>query len=267
MNVNLDESGDSRSVLRVWENLRLIHPGNIFLVDRAEADLVVIPAYGRHDHIEIETRELKREGREYAIIQLALQSTRNPNPEDWLEIWQGAKVVWSYYALPGKFNLYHAPLGADSKVFHPLNLDRGYLVGTTGNYARAECLWEVGSAARKVGWDMLRITGLTHDEEINRAYNDCKFISGLRRKDGFELPVVEGLLAGARPIVFDTPNYRQWYEGLARFIPERTPAETVINLMNLFCDDFAPVTSLDISYARDMFNWSALIKDFWERCV
>lgn len=258
----------SLAIQRIEAAMKAYSPTVITWTDLDHADLQIFPVTGRHDHVYIQARELKRQGRKYAILQLALKSTRNPNPEDWLLLWQGAAVVWSYYYLEGNFNFYHSALGADAQLFYPLNMVRTYLVGMTGTYTRTECLWEVEKAARAVSQKALKIH-TQGDERLNQAYNQCCYISGLRRKEGFELPAAEGILAGARPILFDTPDFRYWYDGIAVFIPEGNLLATINQLERVFRNSEVslPVSDNEIMYARYRFNWTRILKGFWEKVL
>jgi hypothetical protein len=266
MNVSINPYHPSRAIARIEINLRAHLPSGMTWTEPDDADLIVLPVIGRHDHCVIWAKLFKEQGRKYAIIQLSLKSTRNPDPADWLELWQGAEVVWSYYFLPGKFNFYHAPLGADPAIFRPLNIERAYVVGTTGQYPRAECLWEVEKAASGAGQRMLKIHSVSN-EELNRQYNQCHYISGLRHKEGFELPAAEGMLAGARPILFDTPDFRQWYDGIAEFIPEGNFLATINHLTRLFQSDPVSVSNKEVMYARYRFDWKRIVSEFWGRCL
>jgi hypothetical protein len=265
MNVTIHDYPPSIDISRIEHKLRKYAPANVEWTDLQNAELVIIPVIGRHDHITRFVDTITKSGRKYVVLQVSLKSTRNPNPADWLELWQGAVMVWSYYWLPGKFHLYHAPLGADPLLFHPLNLERKYVVGMTGQYTRTECLWELEKAARSIDEKALKIHA-ENDEQMNVQYNQCRYISGLRHKEGFELPAAEGMLAGARPILFDTPDFRYWYDGIAEFIPEGNPLSTINHLTRLFQLDF-PVSGHEVMYARYRFDWERIISRFWERCL
>jgi glycosyltransferase involved in cell wall biosynthesis len=93
------------------------------------------------------------------------------------------------------------------------------------------------------------------------------YTSCLRRKDGFELPAVEGLLCNSRPIVYDAPRYRQWFDGLAEFIPEEDPEKVINNLVRLFQKSYKPVTEEERNETLKRFNWETIIKGFWNRVV
>ncbi len=266
MNVSLNYYRPSMAIARIEQNLRAYLPAAHTWVDPEDADLLIFPVCGRRDHTLISSHDLLKQGRKYAVIQLSLKSTRNPDPKDWQEVWHNAEVVWSYYHLCGDFNFYHAPLGADPKLFYPLHTDRKYAVGMTGSYTRAECLWEVEKAARAAGMRALKIRAPT-DKDLNVAYNSCRFISGLRRKEGFEMPAIEGFLSGARPLLFDTPDFRYWYDGIADFVPEGNPLAVVNCLESHFRDASSSVTAKEIGYARFRFNWERIINGFWVRCL
>jgi hypothetical protein len=78
---------------------------------------------------------------------------------------------------------------------------------------------------------------------------------------------VESLLCGTRPIMFDTPNYRQWFDGLAEFIPEESVSMTSYYLYKVFKKEPVLVSDAEIEDARKRFDWERLVKGFWERCL
>lgn len=252
----------TRGNLRIYTQLQKYFPEEFKEVSYEDADLVVFFVCGRKEHLEKETRRL---GKPYAAIQVALQSTRNPNPEDWLSIWNDAKLVWSYYNLPITNNFYHAPLAADTQIFYPEDVQKNQLILLNGNTVRDESLNEIKKAIELVGESYIHADNFT-DDELRTAYNRCKYVSGLRRKDGFEMPAVEGLFCGSRPILYDTPNYRQWFDGLAEFIPEDTPEKVTENLVNLFRQPYKKVTELEREETMKRFNWEKITAEFWRRC-
>jgi len=284
MKVYFANPGTALSVDRVVKALRGFLPIGTIKVDNIEeADLVVLHVAGRHDNQLRQAEKIKQAGAQYAVIQYALKSTRNPDPKEWLTLWNGAKVVWSYYDLSRYIkNLYHAPLGADPTFFYPQEAKKDYLVGTLGieNCYQTECFGEVHLAAYLAGGKVVHVGKLANenpivdvhltvdDDELCAIYNRCKWFSALRRKDGFEMTAVEALLCGTRPIMFGTENYRQWFDGLAEFIPEgRTPAEAVHSLTKIFKGKPSPVTDDEIKEAKKRFDWYTNITGFWERCL
>lgn len=268
MNVCIEQPRwPSLAIGRIIDAFRANAPSDVeFTLCSSEADLVILPVTGRRDHTLAKIKDILFRGRKYAIIQLSLKSTRNPNPADWLELWQGASVVWSYYDLPGKFNFYQAPMGADHATFFPLSLDRNFSIAITGEYTRTECIWECDKASRNAGLRNLHIKDAS-DEEINYYYNQCRYVNGLRHKEGFELPAAEGLLAGTRPVMFDTVNFRRWFDGLATFIPEEDQEKVANRLTRLFLGRYSEVSDRERTEATRRFDWSSLMKGFWDRCL
>lgn len=280
MNVYFDLPNESRGMGRVRDYLNKYLPASMTRVGNPdEADLVVIHVNGRHDHRVRQAEKITKSGRRYAVIQYVLQSCRNPDPRDWMWFWTQAKVTWSYYDLrPYTWNCYHAPLAADPDVFYKVNANKEYLVGTLGKDYPKECVGETRLAAFKlgrtvhIGPEFIKdpnndtFADLT-DDQVRSIYNQCKWFSVLRREDGFEMPGLEAALCGVRPIMFDTPNYRQWYDGIAEFIPEEEPGKVVSSLKRLFAKEPRPVTDDEITEIKRRFDWAKIIGKFWERCL
>jgi hypothetical protein len=285
MNVFFDLGFKSWGIDRVISALNANLPNNIVRVlDPAQADLVILHVWGRHDHVSNYAKELIKQGKKYAVIQYVLQSSRNPDPMDWMPLWSNAKVVWSYYDLSNipSFkleNFYHAPLASNPDVFYRVdNAEKKYLAGTDGNNFRAECIgethlttWNLKKNAVHIGQPfdanpiVTYLSNIT-DDELRDVHNQCEYFVSLRRKDGFELPAIQSMLCGVRPIVFDTPNYRQWFDGLAIFIPEVGVKETAYNLGRVMAQPPKPMLASEIDEVKRRFDWSVIIGGFWERC-
>jgi glycosyltransferase involved in cell wall biosynthesis len=103
------------------------------------------------------------------------------------------------------------------------------------------------------------------DSFLSCVYRTCKFVSGLRYVEGFELPVVEGMSAGCIPVVFDREDMRVWYEPWAVFIPECQGPELVEHLMNVIKDYQGPLSGSEISDVRNKFNWEDICYGFWRK--
>jgi hypothetical protein len=67
--------------------------------------------------------------------------------------------------------------------------------------------------------------------------------------------------------MFDTPNYRQWFDGLAEFIPEEDPRSVCESLIKLFKEEPRKVTKEETMDAKIGFDWNHIITGFWERCL
>jgi hypothetical protein len=278
---------NSRSLTRISEALEAHAPDWVEIVpSMPEADLVVLHVIGRQDKTQAIVEYLKGGGKQFAIIQYCVRSTLRPHTDGWLPLWESAKTVWSYLDLWGlcredgthsNFGLYLTPLGV-SETFHKTGNSRPYIIATSGQSYLTESVKEAHLAAIKAGRDMFHLGPKINrkgilcasdipDDMLAQLYNQCEFVSGLRRIEGFEMPAAEGLLCGARPILFDKPHYRMWYDDMADYIYE-TPREGVVDsLERLFQNGARPVTDEELEMARNRFDWGRIVKGFWERCL
>lgn len=279
MKIYFDSSANSIAIDRVVSNLEQYMPEGLARTDKETADLIILHVHGNNNHIAREAQSILGQGKQYVVIQYAMKSTRNPNPRDWMSIWDKAKVVWSYYDLPTP-NLYLAPLAADPKTFYRVESEKDFLVGTLGVKVcyGAECFGEVHLSAYQVRGKVVHVGEKPNenpivtyyanisDEELRLVYNRCNWFSALRRKEGFEVTAIEALLCGTRPIMFASPDYIRWFDGLAKFIPEDTVGKTVKRLRDTLRET-SPVTDAEIEETKKRFDWERIIKGFWERCM
>lgn len=302
MKVFLEPSTNSRGIQRVRKALVDYLPEGVELVSTIEeCDFAILHIYGRHTTMMHKIGYLKSKGKGYAMIQYCLKSTMRPETKHWLNMWDGAKVVWSYYDIPQLMmdeisggnsaikagmekltieNFYHAPLGVDSEVFkdseHP---EKQFVIAASSQHALSESVRECAFAAKTVGKKMLHIghelrrgddivcVSNVSDRELPKFYAESEFVSGLRRIEGFEFPVIEGLLCGARPIVFDRPEMRHWFGEFAIFIDEGSREEVINTLKNVFDKGASPVTESEKQLVRERFNWQTIISGFWQRIL
>ena len=261
----------------------------VLVPGEAEGDVVVIFANGLRDHQQALAERCIERGQKFAVVQIALRTTRHPHTSQWRDLWSKATVVMSYYPLAEwikhdggheiDFDFYNAPLGVDSTIFFDRKVDRTYVICTSGQRRNQEGVGECDDAAIVTGGSIFQLgpsfsmrsptTFLTNlsDNALAEMYSRCQFVSGLRRHEGFELPAAEGLLAKARPILYDRPHYRMWYEGLAEFIAEGSPAQVTADLTRLFRSGPCPVTDAERSEGARRFNWESIAKGFWERAL
>lgn len=299
MKVYLKPDTDSRGINRVVDALIRYLPKGVEAVETPqEADFEIIHVWGRHDTVERRIEALERAKKPFAMIQYVLKSSMRPDAADWLDMWYKAKVVWSYYDLmqicvnegmyeengecitPPEFNFYHAPLGVDSEVFIDQFFDRKFIIGASSQHALSEGARECAFAAKEVkkqmfflghelrrGHDIVCRQDLP-DKRVANFWSMCTFISGLRRVEGFELPVIEGALCGARPIVFDRPEMRKWFGEFAIFIPEGPREQVIKSLANIFSvDGVMEINEPTKQLIRDRFNWETILKGFWEKIL
>lgn len=276
----------SIAMLRVATALEATAPEGVMFVDNpADADFQLVHAIGVDAVQQVKARS-------YAVMQYC-GSTMLGDPK-WQPLWRDARFVWSYYelddVLPPQVPFLHAPLGVDAHFRAPGRLpqpaERSFTVLTMGfssgpaQEAIEECAW----AAQAVGGRMIHIgpaeiEGMAayppcwqaqlHVSEgtLIQMYRNSQRVSGLRHVEGFELPCLEGLLQGARPVVFDRPDMRQWYSGLAEFIPECSGEELVGRLTDLFKTPPAPVTEAERARVLGEFDWSTIGEKFWRGVI
>ncbi len=266
-------------------------PPTVTFTDRESADLLVVPAIGRRDRVWLHVSAAQDRRQRVAIMQSCLRSTMSSMTSDWAEIWDAAECVWSYYDLRRwcdedgvLFTLgdrfYHAPLGVDAETFsRPSTYSRPYIVCSSGRAWLTESARECSLAASALGRPSLHlgprfksrpwvtsVSGVT-DDELADLYGQSEFVSGLRRVEGFELPVIEGVLCGARPVCFDQHHYRVWFGDFAEFIAEGQRADVLAALIDLFKTGARPVTNHERAFVTDRFHWGRLMRGFWERTL
>lgn len=289
MRVYLELPTQSRGIRRVRDMLVKYKPESVEVVDTPkDAELEIIHVIGRHDSVELRIELLRRAQRPYAMIQYVIRSSMKPHTMDWVRMWENSRLVWSYYDLyalmdedntPGEFPFLHAPLGVDTDIFYDKERERDFIIFASSQHALAEGARECAFAAKAVnmkmfflghelrrGDDVVCKSNLS-DEAVANYYSRSEFVSGLRRIEGFELPVIEGLMCGARPIVYDKPHYRRWFNNFAIFIPEGTREEVIDSLIKIFKEGAEPITEKEKILAKDMFNWQTIIGEFWKRLL
>jgi glycosyltransferase involved in cell wall biosynthesis len=183
----------------------------------------------------------------------------------------GTRAMWS------KCNFYIAPLGVDAEIFQPARpVRKNFLIGTSGYIADTESVREAHLACQMLNRSMFHlgpnleignnITYVHHipDELLAEFWSQCSYVAGLRRIEGFELPVLEGLMCGARPIVFDAVHYTKWFGEFAELVPEGSPQEVLESLVQVMSKPVRPVTAAERSQVAKQFDWQTIVTNFWE---
>lgn len=262
----------SRAMFRVSDRLKAFAPEGIQIV-KDRPDLAVLHVIDSEGVPEIVDQYLDA-GVKVAIIQYCIDSARNSDRKFWKAIWEKCELVWSYYDLPDAPRFYKSPLGTDHRGS---KLAKSALAISSGYVPASECLEEVAYAVAANGQAMFHVgpeLGLPGDVQyyydisdlqLSKLYSMSHYVTGLRRCEGFELPLAEGLVCGARPVTFDRPHYRAWFSEFAEFIPEGSPTEVAEALKVLFSAPPRAVSDEEIALARKRFNWETICKGFWER--
>jgi hypothetical protein len=269
----------SQSLIRVSNALKKHVPKEIEIVKKpSEADVQFLHYIG-HGCLEF------LEAPEIVVIQYCYKIIENK--ELMHKIWEKARLVWSYYDLP--LNEYYlSPLGIDPDfvAYAPNSNLRDLGVMTSGYLSGKDCeaIEEVAIAADILDVPVMHlgpdkpggmkrflpnwnsINGVS-DSELAETYGRCKWVSGLRYIEGFELPILEGLVCGARPIVFDRPEMRYWYEGHVEFVPETYGKELVKHLVEILKREPKPVTPEERIQVLNKFNWKIILNGLWERLL
>ncbi len=282
-------TGLSRAMDRVVKALKLYAPPKYTFVDKeVDADLVILHVIG-YPETDAKVGELLAKGKNYGIIQYCLRTTQKPNCASWSYLWENAEIVWSYYDLeklaradgidPIYFNFYRSALGVDSSVFHstPSAAHGLYKVLTTGYVAVSESVGEVAQATKTLGVRHFHLGPQLHlgshityglgmnDKMLSHIYTECEYVTGLRRTEGFELPAAEGLLCGARPILYDAPHYRDWFGEHAEYIKEDQPWLVTQAVLEILGKPARPVTAAERSEAAFKFDWKRIVSGFWKQ--
>lgn len=289
----------SRAMFRVDAALTKYAPPGVEIVDKiSHADLVVVPVIGFPDAVE-SIRDCVDRGQSYAMIQYCMRTTQESNTAKWIPLWRNAVCVWSYYNLNEMIRndnpdldeqylpFFYAPLGVDEE-FTRMFVDVPRRLGaiTTGYVSgpSAEAIEEVAVAAGRLGMTVAHIgpfpVGMTNDkspgshwkfhfgitdQELAALYRSSQWVSGLRHGEGFELPVLEGLCCGARPILFDRPEMRYWYGEHAVFVPECAGEALIEHLVRVMSEPPSPVTFDERRRVMRRFDWREIASDFWMR--
>lgn len=84
-----------------------------------------------------------------------------------------------------------------------------------------------------------------------------EWVSALRKTEGFELLAVEGMLCGARPIVYNLSTYR-WYAEHAVRVPPPPGSEAFEALVNVLRRPAPVMTPAELSEVRGRFDWRTI---------
>jgi hypothetical protein len=270
----------SLAMFRVADVIARSRPEGVELVaNEDDADLLILHVIGL-DAINYRT------DKPCAVLQYCV-NTGSDVVDWWQPLWQRARAIWSYYDLraymPAGARFYHAPLGVSENFTRPFE-ERTRDVGVfTSGYVTgpgAEAIEEAVVACARVGRPSLHLgprpvgmsehvkcnstRGFIPDDLLAAMYQRTRYVSGLRFVEGFELPALEGLACGARPIMFDRPDAHQWFDAHAVFVPECHGEELTEHLVKILATDPEPVSAAEHWSVAAKFNWEDLTGGFWK---
>ena len=105
------------------------------------------------------------------------------------------------------------------------------------------------------------------DRHLCYLYRSSIYVSGLRHIEGFELPALEGLSCGARPILFDLPCYRKWFTNRGIYVKESHGEELINQLVEIFSRKPLEVAQSCRDEVIRKFSWKAICEGFWTSFV
>lgn len=277
----------SRAMTRIANALSTYKPDSVEIVNNEQGcDLSILYVIG-FDYIE-RAEKLLSSGKKYACVQCCVKSILGfTDYTKWQLLWSKSTVVWSYYDLtkhmPQGSIFYYAPLGLDSCfTYCKLNGHERKSIVTTGYVSGPyeEAIEEVWLAANQMGIPVIHIgpsnvSGINFkppnvvintdvpDDHLIWYLSGAKYVCSFRHTEGFELPAVEGLACGARPIVFNQPDLRNWYRNRAIYVEECHGQELIDKLVNIFSVNPRPVDENERLEVLRRFNWKAICEGFW----
>jgi glycosyltransferase involved in cell wall biosynthesis len=198
----------------------------------------------------------------------------------YVEYWKKALLTLSFHDLakyvPDTFSFYAMPWGVDPDLFYRFNYGpRNFTAMVTGEVAETESLDKVHEAVEHLGLKMMHTgrdfgwsrrsyqnspVGLT--QKLIQYLNDAYYVPSLREIEGFELMALEGLMCGARPIVYDLDTYR-WYKKYAIVIDPKK--DVTAQLIEIFKEEPIPVSDEERKEIADIFSWGVLIPKFFDK--
>ena len=243
--------------------------------------------------------QLRREGRNYAILQCCLD-TSGATKGEWSETWENSSLLWSYYDLRGRApNVLYSALGVSSPfIDYPYvncHAPRQRRVITSGHVSgpaaeEIELVWlaarqkkiavtHIGASRvvdhndRPIFCEGVTFTGHISDDELAHLYATSEWVAGLRYVEGYEMPIAEGACCGARGIAFDQPATRRWHANGAINSPfllsERESRELLYReLCSIFeYPRLSPPPPEILHDACHRYDWAPIASEFWNRLL
>mmetsp|Transcript_11850 Transcript_11850/g.26954 ORF Transcript_11850/g.26954 Transcript_11850/m.26954 type:complete len:456 (+) Transcript_11850:70-1437(+) len=101
--------------------------------------------------------------------------------------------------------------------------------------------------------------GRISEEDLHAELQATKYVSALRKFEGFEIPGIEALFSGARPIIYDfIPGYA-WYYKHGVEVTSIHADQLVGQLRDVLLREPNPVSSEELSFLRAKFDWNVIV--------
>jgi len=169
------------------------------------------------------------------------------------------------------------PWGYDPEIFYQVPEPKRFTVLTTGYSAEQEAIDSVIEACYRMQLSVIHVGRLqgyvsptptftsienVSDQDLRTLYNRARFVSGLRREGGFELPILEGYACGAQPITFDHAGSQRWFKDFAILVPLLPKNELTFKLMGILREPRAITPDPRI---LERFRWSKIMGEVWSQ--
>jgi glycosyltransferase involved in cell wall biosynthesis len=251
----------SRAFQRIEDGIKQTLPNGFELTSKQiEADLCICPIVSIKDAQNVPIN---------SVIWQLCYLTAGGEESIWKSIWSDALLVLSYLDLPFEHYV-RMPLGYDPMTFNTTgrNPESKYDVVVTGYVDEGQggevisrlCkhfgkVMHIGGNLRLRDTNYYNAEGIS-DSQLAQIYRSSRFVAGMRLKEGFELPIIEGAACGAKPIALDMECYRHWFEKIAVLIDP----DNLDNDLSILSD---VQWYGDHSELVKRFTWDKVMKKFW----
>lgn len=107
--------------------------------------------------------------------------------------------------------------------------------------------------------------GFISDAQIVDELQAASYVSSLRKFEGFEIPGIEALFCGARPLVYDISTYH-WYRDYAVVLPSGiADGDLFYALVDVFKQPPKPVSLDELTRLHAIFSWRHIVPAYFER--
>lgn len=274
-----------RVIYRINKYLRIYSPEWAeFVSSPKDADFQILDVIGKGSLEFINNNNL-------IFLQHCFLTSEDSSPNYWHPVLQRAKLVVSYMDLNRllenrQINFLRVPWGVDPNCFFTSeNVEKNFEIISTGYISSTESIEEAYKAVHRIGKSMINIgknfsfgPGFSckeniSDEEFRRLYERSKYVIGLRKIEGFELPIIEGLLCGARGICYNADHYKHWFGNLVEYIDEDPMSSYGVSysglveeqIYNIITGQYRSVTQEEKELVKSKFSWKVIMKKIWER--